>query len=143
MAPGFDALRLARVLAGATAAAVIPLSMAWIGDVVDYERRQPVLARFLIGQLRTLADADSRQAIDAYGMADGLVWGKHRDGSVLVPLPVDHLSWTAPLAAALAAPARSGASLGVVKVSGSVSPMARQRLQAAGWRVDARVASAQ
>src|SRR5690349_8131145 len=40
-APGFDALRLARVLAGATAAAVIPLSMAWIGDVVPYERRQP------------------------------------------------------------------------------------------------------
>lgn len=103
----------------------------------------PHHARFLIAQLRTLADADARQALDAYGVADGLVWGKHRDGSVLVPLPVDHVSWTAPLAAALAAPARSGASLGVVKVSGSVSPMARQRLQAAGWRVDARVASAQ
>ena len=38
-------------LTGATAAAVIPLSMAWIGDNVPYERRQPVLARFLIGQI--------------------------------------------------------------------------------------------
>ncbi|NHZ42714.1 MFS transporter [Massilia aquatica] len=40
-----------RLLAGATAAAIIPLSMAWIGDVIDYEHRQPVLARFLIGQI--------------------------------------------------------------------------------------------
>ncbi len=51
LAPGWHALLLARLLAGATAAAVIPLSMAWIGDVVPYERRQPVLARFLIGQI--------------------------------------------------------------------------------------------
>ncbi|QPF75379.1 MFS transporter [Roseateles sp. DAIF2] len=51
LAGGFEALRLARVLAGATAAAIIPLAMAWIGDVVAYERRQPVLARFLIGQI--------------------------------------------------------------------------------------------
>ncbi len=50
-APGFGMLRAARMLAGATAAAVIPLSMAWIGDVVPYEQRQPVLARFLIGQI--------------------------------------------------------------------------------------------
>lgn len=73
MAPGFDALRLARVLAGATAAAVIPLSMAWIGDVVDYERRQPVLARFLIGQI--------------CGLSAG-VW--------LGGFAADHLGWRAP-----------------------------------------------
>ena len=41
LAPGFAALRVARALAGATAAAVIPLSMAWIGDVVAYDQRQP------------------------------------------------------------------------------------------------------
>lgn len=51
LAPGWHLLLLARLLAGATAAAVIPLAMAWIGDVVAYERRQPVLARFLIGQI--------------------------------------------------------------------------------------------
>jgi len=55
LAPGFGALRLARTLAGATAAAVIPLAMAWIGDVVPYEKRQPVLARFLIGQILGLS----------------------------------------------------------------------------------------
>ena len=51
LAPGYEALLGARLLAGATAAAVIPLAMAWIGDNVPYERRQPVLARFLIGQI--------------------------------------------------------------------------------------------
>lgn len=54
-ATSFEQLVAARFLAGATAAAIIPLSMAWIGDVVDYEHRQPVLARFLVGQILGLS----------------------------------------------------------------------------------------
>ena len=53
--PDFTALLVARALAGAMAASVIPLSMAWIGDVVSYEHRQPVLAKFLIGQILGLS----------------------------------------------------------------------------------------
>ena len=53
--PDFAALLVARALAGAMAASVIPLSMAWIGDVVSYEHRQPVLAKFLIGQILGLS----------------------------------------------------------------------------------------
>ena len=45
------ALGLWRLLGGATAAALIPLSMAFIGDHVTYEDRQWVLARFLSGQI--------------------------------------------------------------------------------------------
>lgn len=55
LAPDFASLLVARALAGATCAAIIPLSMAWIGDVVPYERRQPVLARFLTGQIAGMA----------------------------------------------------------------------------------------
>ena len=51
LASGFEMLLVARLVAGAMLAAIIPLSMAWIGDVVPYEQRQPVLARFLIGQI--------------------------------------------------------------------------------------------
>jgi predicted MFS family arabinose efflux permease len=51
IAPNFQLLLAARLLAGATAGALIPLSMAWIGDVVPYQQRQPVLARFLVGQI--------------------------------------------------------------------------------------------
>lgn len=47
--PGLTSLLVSRVLAGASCAALIPLSMAWIGDVVDYSERQAVLARFMIG----------------------------------------------------------------------------------------------
>lgn len=46
---------VARVAAGAFCAASIPLAMAWIGDAIPYERRQPVLARFMIGQMVGMA----------------------------------------------------------------------------------------
>ena len=44
-------LGIARFLAGATAGWVIPLSMAYVGDVTPYHRRQTVLARYLTGQI--------------------------------------------------------------------------------------------
>ena len=55
LAQSHPALIAGRLVAGASAAAVIPLAMAWIGDVVPYERRQAVLARFLIGQITGFA----------------------------------------------------------------------------------------
>jgi predicted MFS family arabinose efflux permease len=72
-APSFSLLLVARFLAGATAAAIIPLSIAWIGDVIPYERRQPVLARFLIGQI--------------FGVSAGVFVGGYT---------ADHLSWRVP-----------------------------------------------
>ncbi|HZN48873.1 MAG TPA: MFS transporter [Ramlibacter sp.] len=51
LAPGFDALVRLRVLWGITAAGVIPLAIAWIGDAVHYEQRQATLARLLMGTL--------------------------------------------------------------------------------------------
>jgi predicted MFS family arabinose efflux permease len=50
-AHSLSALTLARIAAGATASWVIPLGMAYIGDVVPYERRQQVLGRYLTGQI--------------------------------------------------------------------------------------------
>ena len=44
-------LTLGRFWSGLTAAAIIPMSMAYIGDTVAYEDRQPVIARFLMGQV--------------------------------------------------------------------------------------------
>jgi predicted MFS family arabinose efflux permease len=46
-APSLDWLVVTRVLSGAAAAGIIPLTMAWIGDSVAYEGRQEVLARLL------------------------------------------------------------------------------------------------
>jgi YNFM family putative membrane transporter len=49
--PTLGPLALMRFLAGAGGAAVIPVAIAWIGDVVPYEHRQPVLARYISGQI--------------------------------------------------------------------------------------------
>lgn len=73
LAPGFHALLALRAVAGVAAATIIPLAMAFIGDVVPYERRQPVLARFLIGQI--------------LGLSTG-VW--------LGGIAADHLGWRTP-----------------------------------------------
>jgi predicted MFS family arabinose efflux permease len=73
LAPSFALLLVARLCAGATAAAIIPLAMAWIGDVIPYENRQPVLARFLIGQI--------------LGVSAGVLVGG---------FTADHLSWRVP-----------------------------------------------
>ena len=54
LAPGFDGLLVSRIAAGAFCGCIIPLAIAWIGDVVPYERRQPVIARFLLGQIAGL-----------------------------------------------------------------------------------------
>lgn len=50
-AVSLDMLVVARVLGGATAAGIIALVLAWVGDTIPYERRQAVLARFLSASL--------------------------------------------------------------------------------------------
>ncbi len=54
LSPSLGWLAWARVLNGAATAALIPLSMAWIGDHVPVERRQLTLARFMSGQISGL-----------------------------------------------------------------------------------------
>lgn len=44
-----DQLIWARVLSGASTAAIIPLMLAWIGDVVPYAQRQATLAKLAAG----------------------------------------------------------------------------------------------
>jgi MFS transporter, YNFM family, putative membrane transport protein len=44
-------LALARFICAPGAAIIVPLGMAYVGDVVPYTRRQTVLARFLAGQM--------------------------------------------------------------------------------------------
>jgi predicted MFS family arabinose efflux permease len=73
LAPDFSGLVAARLVSGVAAAAIIPLAMAFIGDTVPYAERQPVLARFLLGQI--------------LGMSAGVVVGG---------LAADTLGWRMP-----------------------------------------------
>lgn len=70
LSSSLSALSLGRALTGATTAALIPLSMAWIGDTVSFERRQPTLAKFMSGQIVGLV---SGQAIGGL-FADTVGW---------------------------------------------------------------------
>ena len=49
LAGSLHALVLARMLAAAFAAAIIPLALAWTGDAVPYDRRQETLAQVGLG----------------------------------------------------------------------------------------------
>jgi MFS transporter, YNFM family, putative membrane transport protein len=51
MSASLTQLALARLATGAVAGWVIPISMAYIGDVTPFERRQPVLARYASGYI--------------------------------------------------------------------------------------------
>jgi YNFM family putative membrane transporter len=51
LSPSLTVLAVTRLVSGCTAGAIIPLSLAYLGDVVPYESRQTVLARFLSGQI--------------------------------------------------------------------------------------------
>lgn len=70
VSPSLEILALARALNGATTAALIPLAMAWIGDVVAIQHRQATLARFMSGQIIGLV---SGQAIAGF-FADHFGW---------------------------------------------------------------------
>ena len=69
LVPSLSALGAARLLSGATAAAIIPLAMAFIGDSVPYAGRQAVIARFLTGQILGLV----------FGQVFGGVLGEYLD----------------------------------------------------------------
>jgi len=86
-------LGVLRLLSGATAGAIIPLAMAYLGDVVAYEHRQTVLARFLSGQIR-FSDiaALNRRVLDAYtthpvnnldDLLEADLWARHQAHAAL------------------------------------------------------------
>ncbi len=51
LSQGLDFLVAARVVTAVAAAGIIPLSLAWVGDVVDYQQRQETLARVGLGTM--------------------------------------------------------------------------------------------
>jgi predicted MFS family arabinose efflux permease len=51
LARSLESLTLARFASGLTVAWILPIGLAYIGDVVPYDQRQQVLGRFLTGQV--------------------------------------------------------------------------------------------
>lgn len=70
LAGSLDALLAGRVLAALCAAAIIPMTMAWIGDTVPYAQRQETLARVGLGTTLGLVSGQLLGGL----MADSLGW---------------------------------------------------------------------
>lgn len=70
LAPSLPSMVVFRALTGAASAGIIPLSMAWVGDAVPYERRQETLARMLAGATLGLAAGQFMSGL----LADTVGW---------------------------------------------------------------------
>jgi len=91
-------------------------------------------ARFLAGAVRMLADYHEQQQPIVALAAPGPVIGRDRDGTVIVPAPVDYVSWTEGIAQfatspTLEAPQRS------IWLTGKMSPRAKREFAGLGWTV--------
>jgi MFS transporter, YNFM family, putative membrane transport protein len=99
-AVSLNTLLVARVMVALGAAAIIPLSMAWIGDVVDYKHRQATLARVGLGTTSGMAGGQLvgglftdfvgwRWAFVSltllFAVVGTLLWGEWRRQAMLVP----------------------------------------------------------
>ena len=67
--------------------------------------------------------------------ATGTVVGRERGGAIVVPAPVDYVSWTERVArfanrGDLKAPQRT------ILLTGKMSPRARQEFEALGWKIE-------
>jgi MFS transporter, YNFM family, putative membrane transport protein len=100
------ALAMFRLVAGTTTAAILPLSLAYVGDAVPYQVRQPVLARILSGQLLGVICGQSLGGIlihfvswrvvfvllgATFGVVAGLLWVELRSprvAQVRTPTPL-------------------------------------------------------
>jgi MFS transporter, YNFM family, putative membrane transport protein len=76
LSPSLHWLGVGRAMTGATTAALIPLSMAWIGDVVALEQRQATLAKFMSGQIAGLVSGQALGGLfsDTVGWRWGFVF---------------------------------------------------------------------
>jgi hypothetical protein len=97
--------------------------------------RGEVHARFLVHQLRMLAQHAAPSDPVAELLAfDASLGARTRGGALLVALPVDYLSWTSEIEAAVR---EHGGARPRVVVSGAVSSLARKELGRAGWQFTA------
>lgn len=93
----------ARLLAGAFAGAVIPLTLVFIGDTVEYTRRQIVIARFSVLTSMALAFSAAIGGTIAYFVS----WRLMLIGYALLALVPVGLMWRAAVAPGVVKPERA------------------------------------
>jgi len=126
LAPGFAVLPAARFVTGASAAAIVPLSMAFIGDSVAYHERQRALAKFINATILGLVLGQAMGGL----FADTLGW---RAAFALLAL----LFATAGVALVRTGRSQPAATVSAATVSAATAPAGRAAGPGAGGAVDA------
>jgi hypothetical protein len=92
-------------------------------------------ARFLATSIRMLNRWGQQKSPITGIQAPGVLVARDQNGTVIVPAPVDYLSWTPRIAGFATAPALLGLQHRVLWIPAKMTPLARQQLVANGWSV--------
>jgi hypothetical protein len=111
----------------------VPGRVDVVGLVASVETESQ--ARFLATSLRMLVQYnDKKKPITALA-APGPLVGQDRDGMLLLPAPVDYVSWTERVASFAESPSFLEVSQRTIWLVGQMSPRAKKEFTARGWNV--------
>jgi hypothetical protein len=92
-------------------------------------------ARFLSTSIRMLAEYHEKKKPITAITVPGPVIARDQDGALVIPAPVDYLSWTERVATFAKHPSFQAARQRTVWISGQISPRAKQEFEANGWTI--------
>ena len=101
-----------------------------LGNVVtEYQ------ARFLATSLHMLNQWSQQKSPITGIQAPGVLVARDQNGTVIVPTPVDYVSWTPRIAGFVTTPALLSLQHRVLWIPAKMTPLARQQLRASGWSI--------
>ena len=92
-------------------------------------------ARFLATSLHMLNKWGQQKSPITQIQVPGVLVAQDQNGTVIVPAPVDYVSWTPRIAAFVTTPALLAMQNRVLWIPAKMTPLARQQLVANGWSV--------
>ena len=92
-------------------------------------------ARFLATSLHMLNKWGQQKSPITQIQVPGVLVAQDQNGTVIVPAPVDYVSWTPRIAAFVTTPALLAMQHRVLWIPAKMTPLARQQLQGNGWSI--------
>jgi hypothetical protein len=90
-------------------------------------------ARFMVTSLRMLNQWSQQTSPINSIQVRGILLGRDENGTVIMPAPVDYVSWTPRIAGFATDPGLLGMQNRVLWITGKMTPLAQQHITANGW----------
>jgi hypothetical protein len=90
-------------------------------------------ARFLVTSLHMLDEWNQQKSPITRIRVPGVLVARDQNGTVIMPAPVDYVSWTQRIAGFATNPQLLGLQSRVLWITGKMTPLARQQLTTNGW----------